>query len=171
MSKFFERVAGLTCLGVLLVLGAVILDSAGPLLPSFQAGADKEPIRPEQLKREEQLAADKATLQRSREAELQVAEELIAGRLSLAEAIEQFRALEQAWPQFAPYSEKAKLLWKSEDARLGDRVLWYVWQVLADTPDEQTAVCGYLNKELQELLASRQKRPAAPAESWIKRGR
>jgi hypothetical protein len=52
----------------------------------------------------------------------------------------------------------------SEDEWDGRTVIDQVRQVLADRPDEAAAVVGRLEKELQQLLAEREKRPPAPAE-------
>jgi hypothetical protein len=59
----------------------------------------------------------------------------------------------------------------SEDEWLVWGVLYYVEQVLADRPDEAAAVIARLEKELQEILADRKKRPAAPVEKPIERSR
>ena len=52
----------------------------------------------------------------------------------------------------------------SEDERGGRDVLYFVGLVLADRPDEAAAVADRLEKELQQLLAERNKRRLAPAE-------
>ena len=96
----------------------------------------------------------------------QIAEEVIARRRSLAEAMEQFRALDQEWPQFGLGAEKAKALGISEDEWYGRRVIGWVRTLLYGRPDEAAAVVGRLEKELQELLADRTKpRPASAEES------
>jgi hypothetical protein len=189
MRMFLQLMAGLSFL-VVLILGAILLYSDGPLLSFVQTGAAKKTVLSEQLQREEQvieakksvlseqlqreeeLFQAKATFERYKRAKLQVAEEVIAGRLSLAEALEAFRELEG---QRLPNITKQDLLrgWKmTEDDWLGQLgVLYYVEQVLADRPKEAAAVITRLNKELQELLASRQKRPAAPVEEPIESSR
>jgi hypothetical protein len=52
----------------------------------------------------------------------------------------------------------------SEDEWDGRAVIEQVRQVLADRPAEAAAVAGRLEKELQQLLAERNKRRLAPAE-------
>jgi hypothetical protein len=52
----------------------------------------------------------------------------------------------------------------SADARSGRDVLSFVRFVRADHPDEAAAVADRQEKELQELLAERTKRPPKPAE-------
>jgi hypothetical protein len=188
MKVFFQLMTGLSFLTVL-ILVAVFLNSTGSLLPSAPTGAAqitvlseqlqreeqvieaKKSVLSEQLQREEQLFQDKETFQRYTQAKLQVAEEVIAGRLSVAEALEAFRRLEG---QRLPNSTKQHVLkeWKmSEDEWLGMGVRYYVEQVLADRPDEAAAVVSRLKKELQELLADRKKRPAAPVEKPIEPSR
>ena len=125
----------------------------------------------EQLQLEKQLIQDKEAFQRYTQAKLQVAEEVIAGRLSVAEALEAFRRLEG---QRLPNSTKQYVLkrWEmSEDEWLGMGVRYYVEQVLVDRPYEAAAVIARLEKELQELLASRKKRPAAPVAKPIEPSR
>jgi hypothetical protein len=125
----------------------------------------------EQFKLEEQLMQDKETLQRYTQAKLHVAEEVIAGQRSVAQALEALRWLAG---QLLPNSTKQYVLkrWKmSEDEWLGMGVRYYVEQVLVARPYEAAAVVARLEEELQELLASRQKRPAAPAAKPIERSR
>ena len=105
------------------------------------------------------------------EAKEQIAREVIARRCSLAEAMEQFHALDEEWPQFNSGAQKAADLGISEDEWDGRGVILYVRRVLVDRPDEATTVVGRLEKELQELLADRKKRPAAPLEKPIERSR
>jgi hypothetical protein len=185
---FLRLMAGLSCLGVL-ILGAVFLYSTGSLWPSVPTGAApktvlseerkreeqviavKNPVLPEQLQRVEQLRQGEKAIQRFKQAKLQVAEEVIAGHLSLAEALEAFRELEG---QRLSNITKQHVLkeWKmSEDEWLGQGVLDYVQQVLVDRPDEAAAVMARLKKQFQELLAERKKRPAAPVEKPIEPSR
>ena len=100
----------------------------------------------------------------------QIAEEVIARRLSLAEAMKQFRALDQEWPQFDTSHAKA-FHEMSEDEWDGRGVIGTVRVVLENRPDEAAAVVARLEKELQALLADRKKRPAAPAQPPIELSR
>ena len=166
MKVFFQLMTGLSFLTVL-ILVAVFLNSTGSLLPSAPTGAAQITVLSEQLQREEQLFQDKETFQRYTQAKLHVAEEVIAGQRSVAQALEAFRWLAG---QRLPNSTKQYVLkrWKmSEDEWLGMGVLYYVEQVLA----EAAAVVARLEQELQELLASRQKRPAAPVAKPIEPSR
>jgi hypothetical protein len=118
----------------------------------------------EEIERAEQLDHGLEALRRCREAKAHVAAEVIAGRCSLAEAIEAFRTLDgQRLPdriqQFV-----LKDLEISEDELRGRSVLFFVRQVLADRPDEAAVVASRLEKELQQLLAGRRTPPPAPAE-------
>jgi hypothetical protein len=86
----------------------------------------------EQFKLEKQLIQDKEAFQRYMQAKLYVAEEVIAGRLSVTEALEAFRRLAG---QRLPNSTKQDMLerWKvSEDEWLGMGVLYYVEQFLVE---------------------------------------
>jgi hypothetical protein len=165
MGKLLRVVALLCFLGIL-VMGMITLPSlwgCSAAKTSLTLNAVLE--RTEQVDRIEEAAF------RRRKIKLQVAEEVIAGRLSVAEALEAFRRLEG---QQLPIVTKQLMLKQenvSEDEWLGQGVLYYVKQVLADRPDEAAAVMARLNKELQELLADRKKRPAAPDEPTIERSR
>ena len=96
MRMFLQLMAGLSFL-VVLILGAILLYSDGPLLSFVQTGAAKKTVLSEQLQREEQvieakksvlseqlqreeeLFQAKATFERYKRAKLQVAEEVIGG--------------------------------------------------------------------------------------------
>jgi hypothetical protein len=166
MRKFLRLAALVSCLGVL-VLGAIAVAPNGPLLSSFWGCSAGRPSLAEEIAQRERLdRLQEATLRRLNAIE-QIAEEVIARRRSLAEAMEQFRALDQEWPQFNVDAEKAKALGISEDEWVGRRVIGWVRTVLDGRPDEAAAVVGRLEKELQELLADRKKRPAAAVEPPI----
>jgi hypothetical protein len=77
--------------------------------------------------------------------------------------MQQFRALDQEWPQFGSAAKKAHDLGISEDDWDGRGVITTARIVLEHRPDEAAAVVARLEKELQELLAARQKRPPSPA--------
>src|SRR5262245_9197191 len=87
MSKFLRLAAGVLCVGVL-ALGAVHFDPA--CLINFPHGwdPDNRASLAEEVARNEQLDQREAAIRRRREAKRQVAEEVIAGRRGLAEAIE-----------------------------------------------------------------------------------
>ena len=165
MGKFLRIAAVILVLG-LLAVGVMIPD----FLRSFRFPGDtKVPLEPmgEILAKQEQVNQGLKAFHRDKRAKLQVAEEVIAGRLSVAEALEAFRRLQG---QRLPNIIKQDMLerWKvSEDEWLGMGVLYYVEQVLA----EAAAVVARLEQELQELLASRQKRPAAPVAKPIEPSR
>jgi hypothetical protein len=94
-----------------------------------------------------------------------MAEEVIARRRSLAEAIEQFRALDRQWPDCRPTPQPPEQLGMSEDEWDGRNVLDFVRQVLADRPDEAATVAGRLEQQLEQLLADRKKPRPASAEA------
>jgi hypothetical protein len=163
MSKFLRLAAVVLCLGVL-VLGVVYLDPACPLTYPAPWNAEIRSSMADDLARREHLRQlEQATLYRTT-AKWQIAQEVIAGRRSLTEAMEQFRDLDRQWPDLRSGITKPEDLWMSEDEWDGRAVIEQVRQVLADRPDEAAAVAGRLEKELQRLLAERRKRPPTPAE-------
>jgi hypothetical protein len=99
------------------------------------------------------------------EAKRHLAAEVIAGRCSLAETIEQFGLLNQQWPPIPrPEPIILRAQGMSEEQWDGREVLRFVQLVLADRPDGAAAVVSLLEKELQELLADRKKGRSTPAE-------
>jgi hypothetical protein len=169
MGKFLRFAAVILVLG-LLAVGVMIPD----FLRSFRFPGDtKVPLEPmgEELERQEQVNQGLKAFHRDKRAKLQVAEEVIAGRLSVAEALEAFRRLQGQQLPIVTKQHMLKQRKMSEDEWLGDLVLYYVKQVLADRPDEAAAVIARLEKELQELLADRKKYPAAPVEKPIEPSR
>ena len=122
----------------------------------------------EEIARNEQLDEQEAALRRQRQAKRLVAAEVIAGRRSLAEAIEEFRALDREWPDFGPAPHWPADVGMSADEGAGRNVLYFVRLVLADRPDEAAAVADRLEKELQKLLADRKKQQPMRADPRIK---
>ena len=163
MNTYLRRAVGLSCV-VLLVLGVVLLDPACPL--PFPPPGDPTIRRPlaEELERMEQLDQRQEEFRRCREAKRHVAEEVIAGRCSPAEALKAFRALDKQWLPDDALQYALENQGISEEEWRGRSVLFFVRQVLADRPDEAAVVVGRLQKELQQLLAARKTPPPAPAE-------
>jgi hypothetical protein len=169
MSKLMRLAAVFLCVGVL-ALGVVFFDPACPL--TYPAPWD--PIRrdsmAETLARNEQLKQLREASFRRIEAKWQIAKEVIAGRRSLAEALEQFRTLDRQWPENFSF-QTPEDFGMSEDEWDGRAVIEQVRQVLADRPDEAAVVADRLEQELQQLLADRNKRPPAPADPRTERSR
>jgi hypothetical protein len=163
MGKFLRLAAVACCLG-LLALGVVYFDPACPLTYPALWDPGRTDSLTDQITSREQLKQLREASFRRIEAKWRIAEEVIAGRRSLAEAIERFRDLDRQWPDIRAGAERHELLWMSEDEWDGRAVIEQVRQVLADRPDEAAAVAGRLEKKLQQLLAAKQKRPPAPAE-------
>ena len=115
-------------------------------------------------------ALEEALLRR-KQARWRVAEAVIAGQLSLAEAIDIFRALDREWPENRPWPHAPAHVEISQDEWDGRGVLNSVRQVLADRPAEAAAAADCLERELQQLLADRKKRPPATAEPRTERSR
>ena len=162
MTNFLRLSAGFLCLGVL-ALGVVLFDPSCLSTFPHRWDPDKKASLAEEIVRNEKLDQQEAALHRQRQAKRRVAEEVLARRRSLAEAIAQFRALDREWPEFLAAPHGPADLGMSEDERDGRNVLYFVRLVLADRPDEAAAVADRLEKELQQLLADRQKRLPAPA--------
>jgi hypothetical protein len=162
MSKFIRLAAAVLCVGVL-ALGVVLFDPACPLTYPPRRDSRKGVSMAEEVARNEELDQREDAIRRRREAKAQLAAEVIARRRSLAEAIEQFRALDREWPENHRGPRTPEDFGMSQDEWDGRAVLDYVRRVLTDRPAEATAVADRLEKELQQLLADRKKRLPAPA--------
>ena len=162
MSKFIRLAAAVLCVGVL-ALGVVLFDPACPLTYPPRRDSRKGVSMAEEVARNEELDQREDAIRRRREAKAQLAAEVIARRRSLAEAIEQFRALDREWPENHRGPRTPEDFGMSQDEWDGRAVLDYVRRVLTDRPAEATAVADRLEKELQQLLAERKKRLPAPA--------
>ena len=163
MSTYIRSAAWVLCLAVL-VLGVVAFDLACLRNAPLPGDSEVRPLLADEVARREQLRQREEAAHRRNEDKRHVAGEVIAGRRSLAEALELFRELDREWPESRPAPQSAEDLGMSEDERGGRDVLYFVQLVLADRPDEATAVAGRLEKELQQLLADRKKHSPAPAE-------
>jgi hypothetical protein len=170
MSKFIRLAIGVLCVGVL-ALGAIFFDPSCLLIYPTPWDPDRRDSMAETLARSEHLKRLREASYRRLGARWQIAEEVIAGRRSLVEAMEQFRDLDRQWPDLRSGIKKPELVWMSEDEWDGRAVIEQVRQVLADRPDQAAAVAGRLEKELQQLLADRQKRPSPRADTQPERSR
>jgi hypothetical protein len=170
MGKFLRVAAVACCLG-LLALGVVYFDPACPLTYPALWDPGRTDSLAEQLARQEQLSQLHEASFRRLEAKWQIAQEVIARRRSLVEAIEQFRDLDRQWPDIRAGAEMHRFAWMSEDEWDGRAVIEQVRQVLAGRPDEAAAAAGRLEKELRELLAERRKRRLAPVDPRTERSR
>ena len=166
MNQLLRLTSGFLCLG-LLVLGITISQLACPL----RWNGGQSPSLAEESGREAELQQSFEALRRQRQAKRQVAEEVMAQRRSLAQAIEQFRALDREWPELRSALPTPEELGLSAEEEGGRDVLYFVQQVLADRPGEAAKVVSRLEKELQELLAKRKKRHPAPADPRTEQGR
>jgi hypothetical protein len=156
MTKYLPLATAFACLGFLAL--AVFLFDPSCLLhyPLPQKNA-LPPTMAEVLERKEQLQRLGEDFNRYLEAKDQVAKEVIAGRRSLAEAIEEFRRLDQPWISANYQEQTLKALRISEKEWRGRNVIAFARRVLADRPDEAAAVTDRLEKELQKLVADRKK--------------
>ena len=170
MTKHLQLAEGLLCLGVL-ALGVVAFDFSCLRNAPLPGDSEVRPLLADEVARREQLRQREEAIHRRNEAKRHVAGEVIAGRRSLAEALELFRELDREWPENRPWPHAPAGVELSQDEWDGRGVLDSVRQVLADRPDEAAAVAGRLEQELQQLLAERKKRPPAPSESGIERSR
>jgi hypothetical protein len=163
MSKFLRLAAGVLCVGVL-ALGVVAFHFGCPRTDPPSNDPNLRSSMPEEGARKEQLDQLEDAIRRRREAKRRVAEEVIARRCSLAEAIEQFLVLDRQWPKLDLWITKPEDGWLSPDEWAGRNVLHFVQRLLIARPDEAAAVAGRLEKELQELLADRKMDRLVPAE-------
>jgi hypothetical protein len=170
MSKLIRLAAAVLCVGVR-ALGVVLFDPACPLTYPPRRDSGTRASMAEEVARNEELDQREDAIRRRRDAKAQLAAEVIARRRGLAEAIEQFRALDQEWPELRSALPTPEELGISADEWGGRDVLYFVQLVLSDRPDEAAAVAGRLEMELQELLTDRKKRPPAPAEPRTERSR
>jgi hypothetical protein len=158
MSTYIRSAAGVLCLAVL-ILGVVAFDLACLRNAPLPGDSGVRPLLADEVARREQLRQREEAAHRRDEAKRHVAGEVIAGRRSLAEALELFRELDREWPENRPWPHAPAGVELSQDEWDGRGVLDSVRQVLADRPDEAAAVAGRLEQELQQLLAERKKRP------------
>jgi hypothetical protein len=155
MNTFLRLTAVVLCLGVL-ALGVAIFDLVGRLTSPPQREWIQQVTLTEELARAERLNRLRDASYRRVEAKRQVLKEMIAGRRSLAEAIERFRDLDRQWPDIRTGIEMPEYLWMSEDECDGRGIIEQVRQVLADRPDEAAALVDRLEKELRRALADRE---------------
>ena len=92
-----------------------------------------------------------------REVKQQMAQEVIAGQLSLADAIDEFQKLDQRWLSASHQQTFLQGVGMSEYEWCGLNVISFAQTLLADHPDEAATVIDRLEKELQKLLAERKK--------------
>jgi hypothetical protein len=170
MRKFLSLATGIACLGLL----ALAVFAFNPALLPHNAPSQKNAFQPtwaEILERKEQLKQLEEELNRYWEAKRQVAKEVIAGKRSLAEAIEAFRKLDEPWLSASHQEQVLKELRMSEVEWRGRDVISLARRVLADRPDEAAAVTDHLERALQKLLADRKKIRSAPSEPWTQERR
>jgi hypothetical protein len=156
MSKFIRLAACILCLGVL-ALAAL----SHKLLPKRNAS---QQTLVELFASKEQIDKLEEEHNHYLESKRRVAKEVIAGRRSLAEAIEEFRKLDEPWLSARDQERILKVLRMSEVEWRGRKVIFEARRVLADHPDEAAAVADRLEKELQHLLAGRKRLRAEPAD-------
>jgi hypothetical protein len=166
MSKFLSLATGIVCLGVL-ALAVLVFDPS--CLPHYPL-SERNPLQPtwvEIFARKGQLKRFEEDLHHLGETKQQVAQEVIAGRRSLAEAIDEFRRLDQPWISVNHEEQTLVQLRISEDEWRGRNVISFARRVLADRPDEAAAVADRLEKELQEFLVERGKQHPRQADLRI----
>ena len=161
MRKILSLATGFVCLG-LLALAVFAFDPARlPHHPLSERNRSL-PTWVDLLDREAQLKQEREDLNRYVEAKKQVAKKVIEGQRSLAEAIDDFRKLDQVWTSLSTQERALLDLRISEEEWLGRNVIYFACRVLTDRPDEAAAVADRLEKELQQLLDDRMKRRPEP---------
>jgi hypothetical protein len=163
MTKHLRLAEGLLCLGVL-ALGVVAFDFSCLRNAPLPGDSEVRPVMADEVVRREQLRQREEAIHRRNEAKRHVAGEVIAGRRSLAEALELFRELDREWRENHRGPRALEVFGVSEDEWHGREVVRFVRLVLAVRPDEAATVAGRLETELQQLLAERKKCLPAPAQ-------
>jgi hypothetical protein len=163
MSSFIRLAACILCLGVLALALFVFNPTCLPhkLLPEKNAS---QQTLVELFASKEQIDKLEEEHNHYLESKRRVAKEVIARRRSLAEAIEEFRRLDEPWLSARDQERILKVLRMSEVEWRGRKVIFEARRVLADHPDEEAAVADRLEKELQKLLADRKRLRAQPAD-------
>jgi hypothetical protein len=164
MTKYLRLAEGLLCLGVL-ALGVVAFDFSCLRNAPLPGDSEVRSVMADEVVRREQLRKREEAIHRRNEAKRHVAGEVIAGRRSLAEALERFRELDREWRENHRGPRTPEVFGVSEDEWHGREVVRFVRLVLADPPDEAAPVASRLEKELQKLLADRKKHQPAPSHS------
>jgi hypothetical protein len=118
----------------------------------------------EELARRQRLEAKRVALQRRNEAKEQVAGEVLAGRLSLAEAVARYRALNAESPDYRPGAGRYYPRMSMEEL-LCREVLDYVEVALRGQPGRAEAVRSRLERDLRDHLARPGPRPGN-ADNW-----
>jgi hypothetical protein len=169
MNKFLPLATGIVCLG-LLALAVFVFNPT--CLPHYSR-PEKNAFQPtwvEIFGRKEQLKQLEEGLHGYWEAKRQVTKEVIAGRCSLADAIEEFRKLDAPWLSASHQEQILKELRMSEVEWRGREVISLARRVLVDHPDEEAAVVDRLEKELHKLMADPNKQHPMFADPQIKSG-
>lgn len=158
------RISAVVLVVSLLTLGAVGLRIAF-------APEDCQILLEESRRYEKLQQLQRATL-RHGEALQHAAQEYIAQRCTLAEAMQRVQELEQElgreWPAYAPILRQPQPL--PDDGRHYGIILAYVAAVLRSQPEELAAVRRRSEKDYQQLQAGRH-RPAPVATEQIERNR
>jgi hypothetical protein len=149
---------------ILLALGVACLTVMGTAPYWGPNVSGEQPALGEEVTRGERLEAERTALLARIEEKLRLGTEVVARRLTLAEAAARLAVLSREAPVHpmvpGPMDPDA-----SEDERLCREVLGYVEDALAGRPHQTEAVRARLEEELREHLARRGLTPAGgPAE-------
>jgi hypothetical protein len=156
MNKYLSVATVILCLG-LLALGVFAFQlSCQPNSPPPEPNGFQLPMV-EVLARKEQLQQLEDHVNRIREAKRQMVRAVIAGQCRLAEAIDEFRKLDQPWLSASSQQKVLQGVGVSEYEWCGLNLIAFAKELRADHPDEAAALTGRLEKELQKLLAQRRK--------------
>jgi len=131
---------------VAFVVGLLTLGVFGLRLAWSPSDLQRESRRVEELQRLRR-AMDRRT-----EARQQAAQEWIAQRCTLAETMQRFQELDGEWPDYITLRRK---WWPSDDERHYRVLLAHVGGALEGRPEELAGVLRRLEKDYQQLQASR----------------
>jgi hypothetical protein len=158
MRSFTQLFWTIAILLGLSALSAAYLTGGATALHWAQSTLEEQPALGDSIARAEQLEVERTFLLGRIEVKRQLAAEVVARRLTLAEAARRFRILHQqatihlTMPEPVPPNP-------SEEEEFCREVLGYVEDALTSRPDEADAVRTWLEEELWDHLALQGPRP------------
>jgi hypothetical protein len=147
-----------------LAIGGVLLCAGGFFyLSSNGISGRVNPASPNTLISNEDLSSESlrrlAVTDRRIEIRKRIANEVIAGKMSLLQAAEQYRDLNEASATFCPEAFHYGFSGRNDDERTCRQVISYVKQQFSETPEKGKATVGRLEQELAALVRDEMKLP------------
>jgi hypothetical protein len=139
-----------------LVLGLIIALTGFFVVPWLDGGAQRQRLRQEQVRSDALKKRYEAVL-RCVEGKAEVTAEVVAGRLSLVEAIDRFRRLQALQDDGQDELLGTPSHLAVNDDEIAQNILRWVFSALCEEPSRRAAVMTRLEKELAEWQARRQR--------------